>query len=193
MVDTTISKFKKIDILVNNAGRALTRPLVTTPEMKAVNSVNEGETHSEEEWRSVIDLNLNSIFLCTRAVGPYMIKQRSGKVINVTSSWAEKASSYSLAYCCSKAAAAMFTKCLALEWARYNITVNAIGPGAANTRLNEDIFKDEARKEKMLKAIPLRRIADVREVALLAVYLASEASNYITGQSIYIDGGTVIT
>ena len=193
MVEKTISEFRRIDILVNNAGRGLGRSLVPMPDARVVESIKVDEMHPEEEWQSVMDLNLKSIFLCCRAVGPYMIKQGGGKVINITSTWAKKPASYTLAYCCSKAAAAMFTQCLALEWARYNICVNAIGPGMAKTKLVEDIFGDEARLQKTLRAIPLRRPAEVREIALLAVYFASDASNYITGQNIYIDGGMVIT
>ncbi len=118
-----------------------------------------------------------------------MIRQKKGKVINMSSFVGAKGYPFGLVYGTSKSAVSMFTRCLALEWARYNINVNAIGPGYVRTALTEKLFeKDEARK-RLLDSVPLKRFCEPREVGLLVLYLASEASDYLTGQTIYIDGG----
>jgi NAD(P)-dependent dehydrogenase (short-subunit alcohol dehydrogenase family) len=194
MVEEVISKLGKIDILVNVAGAGDRKPLVPLPGFKPKWAEKEPAVDfyspiSDEEWKYMIDVNLTSIFLCARAVGPYMIKQRKGKIINITSFAGMKAYPYHILYTSSKAAANMFTRSLALEWARYNINVNAIGPGVVRTALTERAFEDEAIKEKTLRSIPLGRFCEDREVGLLVFYLASSASDYITGQTIYIDGG----
>ncbi len=192
MVVKSLSRFGKIDILVNNAGIMLEKPLVVLPR-----SQSEGEQTqeapktplSEEEWHRVIDTNLTSIFLCCRAVGPHMIERRSGKIINMSSMVAAKGSANLSAYSASKAAVSNFTRSLALEWARFNINVNAIAPGSFLTAITAPIYQDPKRSERRLRTIPLGRAGQPREVGLLAVYLASDASNYLTGQTIYLDGG----
>lgn len=193
MVDEAVSKFSRIDILVNQAGRGGGRkPLVPLPGYNPPGA--EGipdffEPISEGMWHQIIDTNLTSMFLCNRAVGPYMIRQKKGKIINMSSFAGAKGFPYELGYSTSKAAVSMFTRSLALEWARYNINVNAIGPGYVRTTLTERFFKDEAVRERLLHSIPLKRLCEPREVGLLAVYLSSDASNYLTGQTIYLDGG----
>ncbi len=190
MVEKTISEFGKIDILVNNAG-AITAvmPLVPLPHLGDLFP----KAMSEEEWRSDFDVDLIGTFLCTRAVGPYLIKQRSGKIINITSSLAIRGFDYNAPYCASKAAKTRFTQTLAREWARYNINVNAIGPGLTHTSMTDQyIFSNEKVREKHLGKIPLRRAGTPRDIGLLTVYLASDASNWMTGQSLYIDGGESI-
>lgn len=194
MVEEVISKLGKIDILVNNAGAGILKPLVPLPDFKPKWSEMEQVQDfyspiSDEEWKYIIDANLTSIFLCNRAVGPHMIHQRKGKIINITSVAGTKGGPYDTLYTSTKAAANMFTRSLALEWAKYNINVNAIGPGYVLTKINETIFKDEEIKRKTLHLVPLRRFCEPREVGLLALYLASGASDYITGQTIYIEGG----
>jgi NAD(P)-dependent dehydrogenase (short-subunit alcohol dehydrogenase family) len=190
MVQSTISEFGKIDILVNNAATiTAVKPLVPLPHLG--NSFP--KVMAEEEWRSDFDVDLVGSFLCIRAVGPYMIKQKSGKIINITSSHAISGFNYNAAYCASKAAKARFTQTLAKEWARYNINVNAIGPGLTHTAMTDQyIFANEKIKERHLNRIPLRRAGTPRDLGLLAVYLASDASNWMTGQSLYIDGGETI-
>jgi len=118
-----------------------------------------------------------------------MLRQKKGKIINTSSNSADLAPPYFSAYCVSKAGLSMFTRCLATEWAPYNIYVNAVGPGSVLTELSAPVLNNPERKEFILRAIPLGRMGETREVALLVVYLASEASNWVTGQTFYIDGG----
>lgn len=192
MVEKTISEFGKIDILVNNAGMIHLKPLVPLPGVKLSGwqRVRDLDTAmSEEEWHLTMDANLSSVFLCTRAVGPHMIKQRKGKIINISSRNAISGDPYRLHYNTSKAAVNMFTRCLAVEWAPFDINVNAIGPGAFYTSLSAEIFENPEIKEQALSSIPLKRAGELREIGLLALYLASDASNYMTGQTLYLDGG----
>jgi len=192
MVKKAISEFGKIDILVNDAGTGQAKPVVPLPGVKlhGWEAVRDPNTPmSEEEWHLIMNTNLTSIFLCTRAVGPYMIEQRRGKVINISSVNADMGLPYRISYNTSKAGVNMFTRCLALEWAPFNINVNAIGPGDYPTPLTAKMHNDPKRVEELLHFIPLGRVGDVRDLGLLAVYLASDASNYMTGQTIYLDGG----
>jgi NAD(P)-dependent dehydrogenase (short-subunit alcohol dehydrogenase family) len=193
VVTTAISEWGKIDILVNSAGVGLRKPIIPLPNYKparAENPIHFFSPTSEEEWRVMIDTNLTSIFLATRAVGRYMTKQRRGKVINISSMTGAKGFAYEVIYCSMKAAVIMYTRSLALEWARYNINVNAIAPGyTATETMTANFLKDDGVREKLLRSVPLRRFCQPREVGLLAVYLASEASDYLTGQTIYLDGG----
>ena len=192
MVKKTISEFGKIDILVNDAGTGYAKQLVPLPGIKLSGweGVRDPNTPiSEDEWHLIMNTNLTSIFLCSRAVGSYMIEQRRGKVINISSVNAEMGLPYYISYNTSKAAVNMFTRCLALEWAPFNINVNAIGPGDFPTPLTARAHNDPQLREQMLRCIPMGRVGDVRDLGLLAVYLASDASNYMTGQTLYLDGG----
>jgi NAD(P)-dependent dehydrogenase (short-subunit alcohol dehydrogenase family) len=197
VVEQTVSQFGKIDILVNNAGIDILKPIAFVPEMKKMKPPEWKVADSwdtpltEEEWHQVIDTNLTSAFLFAQAVAPHMLKQRKGKVINISSNSADLAPPYFSAYCVSKAGLSMLTRCLAIEWAPFHICVNAIGPGDIRTELNAGVFDQPEMKEFMLASIPLRRFGETREVALLVLFLASEASNYITGQTIFMDGGQV--
>jgi len=192
MVSEAIAQFGKIDILVNNAGSGSVGPLVPLPGYKGFWTQGEAASPlSEEAWHYCMNTNLTNIFLCCRAVGPIMIEQRRGKVINIASYVAAKALPYLLPYSVSKAAVVMFTRSLAVEWARYNINVNSIGPGYVPTVLIEEMLQDPKRREALERSVPLGRFGNPREIALLAVYLASPAADYITGQTIYIDGGLV--
>jgi len=193
-VQQTLSQFGKIDILVNNAGiDSPMKPVAFIPGIKfpgwELAGDNWDKQLSLEEWHQVIDTNLTSAFLFAQAVGPHMLKRRKGKVINISSNSAELGTPYSSEYCVSKAALSMFTRCLASEWAPFNICVNAIGPGDTNTKIMAQFMENPAVAKVVLDAIPAGRIAEPREIALLALYLASEASNFMDGQTIYIDGG----
>ncbi len=179
MVEEAVARFKKIDILVNNAGTAVFKAIVSP----------DGERMTEGEWHRVMDTNLTSIFLCCRAVGPHMFKRKKGKVINISSISSQKAQTDDIPYNVSKAGVDMITRCLALDWAPYNINVNAIGPGQFHTRLSAKSHEDPKLRETMVGCIPLGRVGDVRELGYLAVYLASPASDFITGQIVFIDGG----
>ncbi len=194
VVEQTISQFGKIDILVNNAGTGPPeKPVVFIPGAKFPGwelTDNWDKQLTPEEWNQVIATNLTSAFSFVQAVGPYMLRQKKGKVINISSNSADLGTPYWAPYCTSKAALSMFTRCLASEWAPFNICVNAIGPGNTRTEIIKKIMKEEPKAaEWVLAAIPMGRLAEPREIALLAFYLASDASNFLTGQTIYIDGG----
>jgi len=194
VVARTVSEFGKIDILVNNAGiSSVMRPVVFVPGIKFPGWELAGDEWDKpitlEWWHRVMDTNLTSVFLFAQAVGPHMLKQKKGKVINISSNSAQLGSTYHSVYCVSKAGLSTFTRCLASEWAPFNICVNAIGPGATKTEMMERKLRDPLFGKAILDAIPEGRTAEPREIALLALYLASEASNFMTGETLYIDGG----
>ncbi len=199
MVKRTISKFGRIDILVNNVGYSLESPVVLTgkersgiiPEIP----LKYKEAYPEETWRLLVDVNLSAAFRCCKAVGPHMIKQGSGKIINVSSFCAVVAGIYDIPYAAAKLAINHMTRVLALELAPYKINVNCIGPGSNITAIRW-LCRPHLTKEqvdlvlsRIPNVIPLRRHGELRELGLLAVYLASPASDYMTGQTIYLDGG----
>ena len=190
MVRKAVESFGKVDILVNQVGGSGGGSIVPLPGHKGFLTGGESrESLSKRAWQHCMDTTLTSVFLCCRSVGPLMIEQKSGKIINVSSMAAAKGFANLVPYTVSKAGVAMFTRSLAFEWARYHINVNGIGPGYIPTAFTEPMFNDEKRREKLLKSVPLGRFGEPREIGLLAVYLASPASDYMTGQTIYIDGG----
>jgi len=142
-----------------------------------------------EDWHRVIDTNLTSAFLFAQAACPHMIKQKKGKIVNISSTAAEQGGSYKSAYCASKAGLSAFTRCLASEWGPFNININAIAPGMVNTDMTANRLKNTKARATILGKIPLGRLAKPREIALLALFLTSEASDYLTGQIFTIDGG----
>ena len=192
VVEQTISQFGKIDILVNNAGMAVRKPITLLPgEKMSVWGGTKDEAHTLEEWQRVMDVNLTSAFLFAQAVGPYMMKQRKGKVINTSSTCADEGLPGISSYSASKAGLSNFTRCLASEWGPYNINVNAVAPGMIVTEMTAHHFKDPKNTEVFLGRIPLGRLGQPRDVALLVLFLAAEASSYLTGQTFTIDGGSM--
>ncbi|NPV92068.1 MAG: glucose 1-dehydrogenase [Firmicutes bacterium] len=175
MMDEVVSTLGGLHILVNNAGVARPNPLLE---------------YREEDWDLVMNTNIKGMYLCTQAAGKYMIPQRYGKIINLASTGGEMAGPYNAAYHASKAAAILFTKSVALEWIRYNINVNAIGPGFVSTELFES-FASEKLRESLKRAIPIRRFAEPEEIGPLAVFLASDLSGYMVGEHVIIDGGLI--
>jgi NAD(P)-dependent dehydrogenase (short-subunit alcohol dehydrogenase family) len=174
LIRQTIDRFGKIDILVNNAGVAIVKAF---------------QEMSLEEWEKTFRTNLTSLFLCCQAVGPYMIQQRRGKIINITSIDGAAGKSGFAAYCASKGGVIQFTKALAVEWAKFNIQVNAIGPGVFYTRPMAVVLDDEKLGPIRRKKIPIGREGRPEELGPLVVYLASSASDFMTGETIFIDGG----
>ena len=192
LVSRTLAEFGRIDILVNNAGTFMMKTFVPIPGLKSrlTELLSDFNTvTSEQEWHYQMDTNATSAFLTCRAVGPHMIQQGSGRIINVTTTDVFRTTRYHTAYAASKAALASLTKQLAREWARYNINVNSIAPGFYRTDLTEFSYSDEQTRETMLRSVPLRRFGEPRDIGLVAVFLASQASDYITGCIIPVDGG----
>lgn len=177
MVDTTLEQFGRIDVLVNNAGIMLQRPLLEL---------------SEDDWHHVLDTNLTSVFLCCQRVGKHFVAQQSGKIINITSHWGFLGVSNVAPYCASKGGVIQLTRALAVEWARYNITVNAVAPGYISTELNAEARGIEGLRNHMLRQIPLRRFGEVDEIAHLVAFMSSDAANFINGHTIVADGGQII-
>ena len=177
----TVKQTGKIDVLVNSAG--------------AMRVNKPPEQTSLEEWKWVIDTNITGMFLCCREVGKVMIKQNYGRIINITSMSGSIINKYfhGGSYEVSKAAQDMLTKALAIEWAPYNIKVNAIAPGFYGTQPNRDFFlNDPDLTEKIFNAIPVKKLGALEELGRLAVYLASPDIDYMTGSILTIDGGYTI-
>lgn len=167
-------KFGKIDILVNNAGVFKPTPAGLI---------------EQSDWDKIIKVNLKGQMLCTEEVGKYMIEHKSGKIINIASVAGKFANEGSVAYNVSKAGVILLTKTLAVEWAKYNIYVNAICPGCFRTPMTEDFLKDENFVQTIKTKTPLGRCGEPEELAGAVVFLASDASSYLTGHALVIDGG----
>ncbi|MCK4445230.1 MAG: beta-ketoacyl-ACP reductase [Thermoplasmata archaeon] len=171
MVAATLDKFGKVDILINNAG---------------INRDSIAKKMTEEQWDEVMDVNLKGTFLCSQAAAVPMMEQNYGRIVN-TASIGALGNIGQANYAASKAGVMGLTKTLALELARYNITVNCVSPGATKTPMTATMPPEFA--EKLTKKIPLRRFAEAEELANAHLFLASEESSYITGQIIFVDGG----
>jgi len=183
MVKKTLDEFRRIDILVCNAGIISIAPVVDL---------------QEKDWDSNMNVNAKGVFLCCRAVAQYMIKQKSGKIVNLSSRLGKVGVPRYAHYCASKAAVLVFTQALALELAPYGINVNSVAPGVINTDMltwewewdrKERGMSFKELEEEALATIPLRRIGTPDEVANVIVFLASKEADYLTGQSINITGG----
>jgi len=178
MVSDTLKTLHQIDILVNCAGIILRRPI---------------EEVTDEEWTSVMDVNLRGVFLCSQIVGIEMIKRKYGKIINISSNVSQVLQPLRGVYAITKAGVSHLTKVMALEWAPYHINVNAIAPAPTLTSLNRQYFEDhpEDLKER-IRSIPLGRMGSPQDYVGMAILLASKASDFITGQTIFVDGGSIL-
>ncbi len=172
MIEKIINEFGRIDILINNAGIVMDKKL---------------ENMDINRWKDVISVNLTGTFNCTKSVIKYMQKQGGGKIINISSIVGEIGNFGQSNYAASKGGVISFTKTVAKEYARNNITVNAIAPGFIKTKMIENIPKGVM--QKILDQIPLGRLGEPEEVAKLTCFLVSDNSGYITGQVININGG----
>ncbi|HUV53084.1 MAG TPA: 3-oxoacyl-ACP reductase family protein [Dehalococcoidia bacterium] len=175
VMDDVVRRFGRIDILVNNAG--------ISPIWKRA------EDTGKDAWDQIIATNLTGAFLCAQAVGNVMIKQKSGKIINMTSVGGEVALPRLVAYCASKAGIISLTQVLAAEWAQHNILVNAIGPSYVETEFTAGLRGNERIYDELKSKNLLKRFAQPEEIVGTALFLASDESNYITGQTIFVDGG----
>jgi len=178
LVARVMQDFQKIDILVNNAAIMIRKPL---------------EDFTEEEWDRIIGTNLRGLYFCCQLAGREMIKRKRGKIINISSVLSQIVQPGRGIYATAKAGVSHLTRALALEWAKYNINVNAIGPGLTITPINEKHFAEHPEDLQQIKTgIPLGREAYPPDYAGAAIFLASDASSYVTGQTLLVDGGQTI-
>ena len=168
------SDFGRVDILINNAGTNIRGPL---------------EQLTEADWDTVVDTNLKGPFLCARAIGPGMVRRGWGRVINIGSVLGVIALAGRAPYASSKAGIINLTRVLALEWAGTGVTANALCPGAFGTEMNRQLLDDPVKYAEFVKRIPMGRWGEPDELAGAVVFLASDASSYVTGSSLFVDGG----
>ena len=174
MLETVTAELGPVDVLVNNSGVCFHRPALEVP---------------DDEWRSVWDVNVDGVWLCSRAVGAQMVERGSGSIINIGSISAEIVNrpQWQPAYNASKAAVHQLTKSLAAEWAPHGVRVNALAPGYVKTEMSP---VDEPRfRPRWIEDAPMQRAAQPEEIAPSVVYLASEASSFMTGAVLVVDGG----
>lgn len=174
LIDSVVEEHGRIDVLINNAGVNIRKPI---------------EEFDEASWDLVQDTNLKGPYLCARAIAPHLKRQRSGRVINVASMLGQSALPDRSAYCSAKAGLIQLTKVLALEWAPYNVTVNALCPGPFATDLNTPVINNPETNKFFVDQIALSRWGDPKELAGAAIFLASDASSFMTGAELVIDGG----
>ena len=173
-------EFGRIDILVNNAG--------TSPALSPVLDLE------ERLWDTVLNLNLKAAVFLSQAVAKVMKEHGGGKIINVASVAGYRHETHNATYAVSKVGVIMATRIMAQEWAQYNIRVNAIAPGHVHTRLGDSIFAAvPGYEEEFLQRVPMGRIGEPEEIVGAMIYLASDASSFVTGETIVVDGGTLLT
>lgn len=176
MVKKTVEKLGRLDILVNSAGTNIRKPLLE---------------YNEEEWDTILNTNLKGLFFCSQFAVKEMIKQEKGRIVNISSGAAQTGVPLLGPYCASKGAITQLTKVCALEWARYGINVNAIGPTYIKTPLTEKWLSDPARYNAVLSRSAIKRLGEPEDLRGLLLLLVSDASDYITGQTFFVDGGSL--
>ncbi|MBA4493943.1 SDR family NAD(P)-dependent oxidoreductase [Paenactinomyces guangxiensis] len=175
MIDKFLALKGRIDILINNAGLNIPQPALEV---------------TEQDWDAVLDTNLKGTFFCSQRAARSMIEQgQPGKIINIVSQMAFVGYIKRAAYCSSKGGAVQLTKALAIEWAKYNIKVNAVAPTFIETDLTRKMFEDEEFYQDVLDRIPLGSLAKPNDVTSAVLFLASDMANFITGETIRVDGG----
>jgi NAD(P)-dependent dehydrogenase (short-subunit alcohol dehydrogenase family) len=174
MVDKVIAEFGRIDILVNNAGLSHRGMLVELP---------------EAEWDALMNVDLKGFFLCSQAVGRTMVQRKSGNIINISSGMGTKAMAGRGAYCIAKAGVLMLTRSLAQDLASSGIRSNAIAPGLIKTDFSREGWTNPEYAKRSISQIPMGRMGEVEDLTGVAVFLASDASSFITGATIMVDGG----
>ncbi|KIC45973.1 hypothetical protein RA28_10035 [Ruegeria sp. ANG-S4] len=179
LVEHTEATVGPVEILVNNAG---------------VNPYYKRTEHTTlDEWRHIIDVNLNGVFLCTREFGSKMLERQKGSIVNVTSVAAHTGLSRTGAYCAAKAGVEGLAKSLAQDWASKNVRVNNVAPGYVKTDLTAGLSANDALRTKIETRTPMGRLGDSDEISGAVVYLASDAAKYVTGATIAVDGGWIAT
>jgi NAD(P)-dependent dehydrogenase (short-subunit alcohol dehydrogenase family) len=174
LLSGAIEKFGAVDILVNCAGKTKRTPVLQIP---------------ENEWNDIINTNLNGTLRACQVFGPHMIERKYGRIINIASLSSFVALYEVAAYAASKAAVAMLTKSLAIEWAKHGVCVNAITPGVFRTDLNAALLDGTARGEEFKIRTPMRRFGNTEELVGAAIFLASESASFVTGHVLVVDGG----
>lgn len=175
-VDQALKSFGKIDTLVCNAGVQKLKPFLDmTP----------------DDWRSLISTNLEGAIFTLQAVGKGMVERKSGSIITMSSIYSFVGAPWNSIYCMTKGGLAQLSKALAVEWARYNVRVNAICPGWIETDLTKPYMQDQKTVDAGLRQIPLRRFGKPDDIGPMAVYLASDEASFVTGQAYVIDGGQI--
>jgi 2-deoxy-D-gluconate 3-dehydrogenase len=174
LVERTVAELGGLHVVVNNSGIARVAPLAQM---------------SPEDFRAVLEVNLVGAFNGCRAAASHLIAQKSGKIVNISSMLAQVGLPGYSVYSASKSGVMGFTRALAVEWARHSIQVNAIAPGWFVTDMNADAFGDPRVRERLLRDVPARRTGRLDEIGPLVVYLASPASDFMTGQTLFLDGG----
>ena len=178
LIQQTVQHFNRLDIMVNNAGMEIHSPFVDV---------------TEEQWDRVLGVDLKGAFFCAQAAAREMVKGKiAGRIINISSVHEDLPMPQNAPYCCAKGGMRMMMRTISLELAPYNITVNNIAPGAVHTPIDADVEADPEKMAALLKEIPLHRMGQPEEIAKLALYLASDASAYVTGSTFIIDGGLSI-
>jgi len=175
MIEAAAGRMGKIDILINNAGTNIRKPAFD---------------FREDEWDTVLNTNLKGTFFCSQAVAKTMADAGGGKIINISSAAGGKAVPWLTPYSVSKAGIIHLTRALAIEWARYNITVNAIAPSYMETPLTREWLSDPKRRDLIAKRSPLNRVGRPSDLTGAVLLFASEDSNFITGQTLFVDGGS---
>jgi NAD(P)-dependent dehydrogenase (short-subunit alcohol dehydrogenase family) len=176
LVEATVSNFGGIDILVNNAARSFFRPLMDL---------------REDGFDKIFDTNVKATFLLSRGAAKVMMGRGGGRIINITTVGAERGGAMMGVYHASKAAVKMLTMCMAVEWAPLNILVNAVGPGLTKTQFSQPIWGNPEVERELVRRVPMARLADPEDIVGSVLFLCSDAARFITGQSIYVDGGTL--
>lgn len=174
LLDETVKAFEKVDILVNSAGRTKRAPTIDFP---------------ESDWNDILDTNLTGTLRACQIFGRHMIERSYGRIINIASLSTFVSLHEVAAYSASKAAVASLTKSLAIEWAPHGVCVNAIAPGVFRTALNQKLLDESDRGREFLLRTPMRRFGKVEELAGAAVFLASDAASFVTGEILTVDGG----
>ncbi|NGP45683.1 glucose 1-dehydrogenase [Bacillaceae bacterium SIJ1] len=174
MVDHAAHTMGGLDIVVNNAGVNIPKPATEV---------------TEDDWDTILDTNLKGSFFCSQRAGQYMIPQKQGKIINIVSQMAFVGYVKRAAYCSSKGGAVQLTKALAVEWAPYQVKVNAVAPTFIETELTANMFADDDFYQDVLHRIPLGKLAQPSDVTGAVIFLASDMANFITGETIKVDGG----